>query len=87
MLYKDWNSFTGDRMSGIDPFHPAMNLLTEPSITFEQAIAHLNLRKQNLDHILEIRGQSRLPSRPTEELHVREDEIDRALEILRRVKP
>lgn len=67
------------------PVHPGTTsemdnrwLIWQPS-SLEQAIAHLVLRRQNLDYILEVASP--------EELRVREEEIDRALEILRRVRP
>lgn len=51
-------------------------------MTLEQAIAHIQIRRKNLDHIYE-------PVTPQQhrEIGIREDEIDRILEVLRAIVP
>lgn len=49
-------------------------------MTLEQAMSHLNLRKQNMDHIID-------DPRRDAERRIREDELDRTLELLREVQP
>jgi len=53
-----------------------------PTLSLEQAISQITLRKQNLDHIYD-------PCTPTGRalLKIREDELDRVLEILSQVRP
>lgn len=51
-------------------------------MTLEQAIVHIQIRRQNLDHIYE-------PVTPQQhrEMGIREDEIDHILEVLRNIVP
>ncbi len=57
------------------------NQSSVPSMTLEQAVSMLNLRKQNLDHIYE-------PTTITAQaiIKIREDELERVLEILSQVR-
>jgi len=51
-----------------------------PTLSLEQAISQINLRKQNLDHILEAHRNSIIVKH-------HEHELDRVLEILSQVRP
>ena len=55
-------------------------LIADAPISFEQAISLINIRKQNLDHILEAHRNSTVVKH-------HEHELERVLEILRRVRP
>jgi hypothetical protein len=63
------------------PYEPRGNRAPD-SLSLEQAISHLVLRKQNLDHIYN-------PTTSTGRaiVKIREDELDRVLEILSQVRP
>lgn len=60
--------------------NPSPNQLSVPSMTLEQAISMINLRKQNLDHINE-------EPKDSARNRIREHELERVLEILRQVRP
>jgi hypothetical protein len=52
------------------------------SLSFEQALSQINLRKQNLDHIYEPVTVAQVGINK-----IREDELERVLEILSQVRP
>ena len=51
-----------------------------PTLSLEQAISQINLRRQNLDHIYE-------EPKDSARNRIREDELGRVLEILSQVRP
>lgn len=55
-------------------------LVANAPISFEEALSLINMRKQNLDHILQAHRNSILVKH-------HEEELERVLEILRRVRP
>lgn len=52
----------------------------DSTISLSEAISHINLRKQNLDHIYGIGLEEQIAN------EIRDTELERVLEILRRVR-
>lgn len=55
--------------------------MVTPSISFEKAISLINIRKQNLDHVYGINLEAQISNK------IREEELERVLEILSQVRP